>query len=61
MHVLARDFQFYKMGWKEMNYIDLKWFQVNENLKYTYVLSNYACYIHNISKFQCEVGLNTIN
>jgi hypothetical protein len=26
-------------------------FQINEKLKDTYVLSNYACYNHNISKF----------
>ncbi len=26
-------------------------FQVNGALKYTYVLSNYACYNHNISNF----------
>jgi len=34
--------------------------QVNENLKNTYVSSNYAFYNHNISNFQCEVSLNTI-
>jgi hypothetical protein len=37
-----------------------KKFKVNEDLKDTYVLLNYACYNHNISKFQCEVDLNTI-
>jgi hypothetical protein len=40
--------------------LNLKTFQVNEYLKNIYVLSNYACYNHNISNFQCEVGLNTI-
>jgi hypothetical protein len=35
-------------------------FQVNEDLKDTYVLSNYAFYNHNISNFQCKVSLNTV-
>jgi hypothetical protein len=40
--------------------IDLKKIQVNEDLKDTYILLNYACYNHNTSNFQCEVDLNTI-
>ncbi len=35
----------------------LKKNQVNEDLKDIYVLSNYK---HNILKFQCDIGLNTI-
>ncbi len=38
----------------------LKTFQVSGALKDTYVLSNYACYNHNILKFEYEIGLNTI-
>jgi hypothetical protein len=38
----------------------LKKIQINEDLKDIYVFSNYACYNHNISHFQCEVDLNTI-
>ncbi len=33
---------------------------INENFKYIYVLSNYACYNHNISNSQCEINLNNI-
>jgi hypothetical protein len=40
-------------------YIFLK-FQFNGALKDNYVLSNYACYNHNISKKLYEIGLNTI-
>ncbi len=38
----------------------LKKIQINEDLKDIYILSKYACNNQNISKFQCEVGLNTI-
>jgi hypothetical protein len=38
----------------------LKKFNLVEPYKNMYVLSNYECYNHNISKFYYEVGLNTI-
>jgi len=40
--------------------IDVRKIKANENLKDICVLSNYACYDHNISNFQCKVSLNTI-
>jgi len=43
-----------------MTYYFFSKIEVNGPLKDTYVLSNYACYNHNISIFKYEVGLNTI-
>jgi hypothetical protein len=57
LHVIFNFIKWVAIRWN----IDLNFFQVNENLKNIYILSNYACYNHNISKFHCEVGLNTIS
>jgi hypothetical protein len=49
MHLLAQDFQFYKMSCKYMKYLTFFNFQINEGLENTYVLSNCAYCNPNIS------------